>query len=188
MVRMLTAIGTTGLFLVMAAPGRCGEIVLPQDRSAYYADEAIELAVAGLARGQAATVAMVPRGKAPGLASREVRVEGDGSTVVVELPPLYLAPGTYEVVLDGKPAGRPLIVSSGVNDSTMLITQTIEAERVRATGGNFLLTNAFAFGLVGPDGLPAKDPRGRSGGLETLRAGGGRSTCRRSFTCTGPAT
>ena len=157
-----------GLFLAMVAPCRCGEIVLPQNRSAYYADEAIELAVAGLARGQAATIAMVPTGKAPGLARREVRVEGDGSTVVVELPPLYLAPGSYEVSLDGKPAGRPLVVSSGVNASTMLITQTIEPDRVRATGGNFLLTNAFSFGLVGPDGMPAKDPRGRSGGLETF--------------------
>ncbi len=168
MVRMLTAFAVIGLSMAMSAPGRCAEIILPQGRSAFYADEAIELAVAGLARGQSATIALVPMGKSTGLARREVKVAGDGSTVVVELPPLYLAPGTYEIALDGKPARGPLIVSSGVNDSTMLITQTIEAERVRATGGNFLLTNAFNFGLVGPDGLPAKEPRGRSAGLETF--------------------
>ena len=45
MARMWIAIG---LFLAMVVPSRCGEIVLPQNRSAFYADEAIELAVAGL--------------------------------------------------------------------------------------------------------------------------------------------
>jgi hypothetical protein len=116
-----TAVAVLGLSLAVAWPAVGGEVVLPQNRRAFYADESIELAVAGLARGQAATVALVPGG--PG--RREIRVEGDGSTVVVELPPLYLAPGTYEVALDGKPAGGPLVVSAGVNDSTMLITQTI---------------------------------------------------------------
>ena len=66
MVRMLTACAVIGLSLAMAAPGRCGEIILPQGRGAFYADEAIELAVAGLARGQSATIAMVPQGKSRG--------------------------------------------------------------------------------------------------------------------------
>lgn len=143
------------------------EIVMPQGRNAFYSDETIELAVAGLERAQSATIALVPRGGVAGIGRRELRVVGDGSTVVVELPPLYLAPASYEVTLDGRPEPNRLVVSAGVDDSTMLITQTIEPERVRATGGNFLLTNAFNFGLVGPDGMPAKDPRGRSSGLET---------------------
>jgi hypothetical protein len=165
MSRLLAAIGVLGLLLVQAAPGRGAELILPQGRSAFYADESIELAVAGLNRGQAATIALAPQGKTAGLVNREVRVEGDGSTVAVVLPPLFLAPGVYGATLDGKPTPHRLTISAGVNDSTMLITQTIGMDRVRATGGNFVLGNAFGFGLVGPDGLPSKDPRGRSGGL-----------------------
>ncbi len=168
MSRVLAAIGVLGLFLVLAAPGRGAELILPQGRSAFYADESIELAVAGLNRGQAATIALAPQGKTAGLANREVRVEGDGSTVTVVLPPLFLAPGVYETTLDGKPTPHRLTISAGVNDSTMLITQTIDMDRVRATGGNFVLGNAFEFGLVGPDGLPSKDLRRRSGGLNVF--------------------
>ncbi len=50
----------------------------------------------------------------------------------------------------------------------MLITQTIAMDRVRATGGNFFLGNAFEFGLVDPDGRPSRDPRRRSGGLDAF--------------------
>ena len=107
MVRMLSACAVIGLFLAMAAPGRCAEIILPQGRSAFYADEAIELAVAGLDRGQSATIALVPQGKIGGAGATRGPVEGDGSTVVVVLPPLFLAPGVYEVALDGKPARGP---------------------------------------------------------------------------------
>ncbi|MGP0069947.1 MAG: hypothetical protein ACLQGP_40895 [Isosphaeraceae bacterium] len=166
--RVSAAMGVIGLFLFLAAPGRASELILPQNRGAFYADESIELVVAGLDRGQASTIALTPRGKPAGIAAREVRVEGDGSTVAVALPPLFLAPGVYEITLDGKPTPHRLTISAGVNDSTMLITQTIGMDRVRATGGNFFLGNAFEFGLVGPDGLPSRDLRRRSGGLNVF--------------------
>jgi len=59
------------------------------------------------------------------------------------LPPGSLAPAGYAATLDGKPTGHRLAISTGVNDSTMLITQTIAPEQIRSTGGNFVLGNAF---------------------------------------------
>jgi hypothetical protein len=165
------ALATTAmlaLFLVVVAPGRGAELILPQGRTAFYADESIELAVAGLNRGQAATIALAPHENRAGLENREVRVEGDGSTVVAVSPPLFLAPGVFGVALDGQPIQVRLTISAMVNDSTMLITQTIGMDRVRATGGNFFLGNAFVFGLVGADGLPSKDARGQSGVLNVF--------------------
>jgi hypothetical protein len=187
MSRLFAAIGVLSLFLVVAARGTTAELILPQGPTAFYADESIELAVAGLTRGQAATIALSPQRESAGLAIREVRVEGDGSTVVVVMPPLSLAPRVYRVALDGRPTQDRLTISSRVNDSTMLITQTIGMDRVRATGGNFFLGNAFVFGLTGPDGLPAKDSRGRSGGLKIFDKAVA-ADVRPSFTCTGLVT
>jgi hypothetical protein len=168
MSRLFAAIGVLGLFLAIAAPGRAAELILPQNRSAFYADESIELAVAGLNRSQAATIRLTGQSKAGRLAAYMINLEGDGSTVVEVLPPLFLAPGVYEIALDDKPTPHRLTISAGVTDSPMLITQTIAMDRVRATGGDFVLGNAFEFGLVGSDGLPSKDLRRRSGGLNVF--------------------
>jgi hypothetical protein len=89
MSRVFAAIGLPSFCLQLGAASPGAELILPQGRTAFYADEAIELAVAGL-------------------------------------------------------------------------------DRVRATCGNLYLGNAFGFGLIGPDGLPARDPRGRSGGLNVF--------------------
>ena len=143
----------------------------------------------GWTRGQSATIALAPQGKTAGLGtSRGPRRGGwlDGRRGHCRRCSSHPASmGSRSTA--SRPASR-LTISAGVNDSTMLITQTIEHGPGAGDRRELLLGNAFGFGLVGPDGLPAKDPRGRSGGLNDLRPGGGRSTCRPSCTCTGPAT
>ena len=163
--RLFPMIRVFALFLLLTVPCRGSELILPQGRTAFYADESIELAVAGLGHGLSSTLRLSPQGKNAGLEPREVRFEGDGSTVAVVLPPLFLSPGVYGTTIDDKPTPHILTVSAGVNDSTMLITQTIGMDQVRATGGNFFLGNAFGFGLIDAEGRPAKDPRDRIGGL-----------------------
>ena len=174
----------------MVVPGRCGEIVLPQGRSAFYADEAIELAVAGLARGQAATIAMVPQGEGagagtPGGPGRGGWLDGRGGAAAAVPRPRHLRGHARR---QAGSAG-PLIVSAGVNDSTMLITQTIEHRAGAGDRREFLPDQRLRVRPASaPTGCRRRTRDGRSGGLDNLRPGGGRSTCRRSFTCTGPAT
>src|SRR5262249_29342916 len=150
-----------GLALLLTAPLRGAELILPQNRSAFYASEPIELAVAGLAKGATTTIELVPDRK--GLKAVKLPVRGDGSTVLGVLPAHSPAPATYTLRLGGKDAGK-LAVASGVNLSTMLLSQTVG--NPRAGGANFLLGNAFGFGLLDGRGAPLRDPRGRrSGGL-----------------------
>ncbi len=92
MTRVLAAIGVLGLSLILTTPGRGDELILPQNRDAFYADESIELAVAGLNRGQTATIRLTPQRTPGGAAACEINLDGDGSTVVDVLPPLFLAP------------------------------------------------------------------------------------------------
>ena len=171
---------------VFASQGRAAELVLPQGKGAFYAGEAIELAVAGLDQDATATLELVPQGDG-GLGAVSLLVQGDGSTVTFVLPPMTLAPGKYAVRLDGRPSPVELVVSSGVNISTMLLSQSANLEDVKPSGGNFILGNAFVFGLIGPDGMPSRDPRGRAPACRRL-TGRSRSTSRRWSTCTGPAT
>jgi hypothetical protein len=60
---------------------KAAELVLPDNRNAYYASEPVEIAVAGLDRGATATVEIAPDGR--GLAPLRFRLTGDGSTVRV---------------------------------------------------------------------------------------------------------
>jgi hypothetical protein len=142
------------------------EIVWPQNRGAFFSTESIEVAVAGLAKGAAATLELQPQ--KPGATAVKVDVKGDGSTVTVVLPPLALAPNVYAVKLDGKDAGK-LTVTTGVPRSTMLLSQT--STRPPDGGANFILGNAFSFGLLDPRGMPDTQPRGkRSPGLSAFEA------------------
>jgi len=146
---------------------RAAELILPQERNAYYADEPIELTVAGLEAGASCTLELVPG--AAGLATVAFPVRGDGSTVTVTLPPLSLAPSTYALRLGGQDTGQTLTVAGGVNRSTMLLSQTVGWEALQASGANFILGNAFSFGRLTPEGLPLVELRGRrSPGLEAF--------------------
>ncbi|MBI1915933.1 MAG: hypothetical protein HYS12_14540 [Planctomycetes bacterium] len=152
-----------GLFLASSRAG-AAELIFPQNRSAFYSDEPIEVAVAGLGKGATALVEFVPN--KTGLTPLRFEVKGDGSTPVVALPPRALAPSEYSVRLDSKEAAK-LTVASGVNVSTMLLSQTVADPK--AAGGNFFLGNAFSFGLLDPQGQPLRDVRGhRSAGLEAF--------------------
>jgi len=165
---MVKVLHTVALMaLSFASQGQAADLVLPQGKGAFYADEAIELAVAGLARDATATIELLPQGDR-GLGPVSLHVRGDGSTVTVVLPPLTLAPGKYAVTLDGRQSSSGFVVSTGVNNSTMLLSQTGSAEDVKPLGGNFFLGNAFVFGRVGPDGMPSQDLRGRSTGLDAF--------------------
>src|SRR5262249_45597799 len=87
--------------LLGAAPEvPAAELIFPQNRNAYYSQEPIEFAVAGV--GQAATVELVPQKAGP--APLKFEVKGPGPTAVVVLPPGALAPSDYKVRLDGKDA------------------------------------------------------------------------------------
>lgn len=139
------------------------ELVLPQNRNAFYSGEAIELAVAGLDKGATATLELVTTN--PALAAVTLPVVGDGSTVLLSLPGNSLAPAAYTVKLDGKDASK-LTVSAGVQQSPLLVSQT---GTLREGGANFILGNFFGSGLVGPDGQPDRNPRGkRSTGLSAF--------------------
>jgi len=144
------------------------ELVWPQGRQAYEAGEPIELAVAGLARGERGTLELIPQGDA--LLPVTLTVLGDGSTETLTLPPAALAPGHYAVRLNGGEAGS-LTVASGIVDSTLLLSQTLGWEQLPASGANFFLGNAFSFGRFSPDGtgpLVADLRRSRSPGLEVF--------------------
>ncbi len=139
------------------------ELVLPQNRNAFYAKETVELAVAGLDKDAKANIEFVADDKT--LAHVSIPVVGIGSTVVVTLPGNSLAPGAYTVKLDGKDAAK-LTVSSGIQQSTLLVSQT---GPLREGGANFILGNFFSSSLVGPDGQPEREPRGkRSSGLNAF--------------------
>jgi hypothetical protein len=152
------------LFLGAVPSALSAELILPQNRNAFYCDEPIEIAVAGLSKGATAAVEFVPR-KA-GLTPLKFSVRGEGSTALVTLSPRALAPAAYTLRLDGKDAGL-LTIASGVNVSPMLLSQTVADPK--AAGGNFILGNAFGFGLLDPQGQPLRAIRGRrSGGLEAF--------------------
>jgi hypothetical protein len=67
--------------LLAAAAARAAELILPQDRTAFYCDEAVEVAGAGLGNGATALVELAPR--KTGLATLRSEVKGDGSTPAV---------------------------------------------------------------------------------------------------------
>jgi hypothetical protein len=137
------------------------DIVWPQNRAAFYADESIELAVASLPAGASCTVTLVPADAK--LRPVTITAKGDGTSLLFVLPPYALAPSKYAVHLDGKAVGN-LTVSAGVQPTTMLVSQT---GPLREGGANFIVGNAFSFGLLTPDGkAPLLDLRNRrSAGL-----------------------
>ena len=146
----ILALVAASLVAVAVSDGRAARLILPQERKAYYSDEPIELAVAGLATGAAAVLELVPTAaSAPPVT---LSVKGDGSTVTLVLPARALAPGAYVVKLDGREAAK-LTIASGVGASTCLVSQTIGWERLEAAGANFILGNAFSFGRLS-DGRP----------------------------------
>ncbi len=147
-----------------AVPLRAAELILPQNRTAFYCSEEIELAVAGLKKGEAVTIELVPAGK--GLKPVALKVVGDGSTVAGILPANALAPALYTLRLEGKEAGK-LTISSGVNVSPLLLSATVG--NPKEAGANFLLGNAFGFGMLDHLGKPALDMRGRrSSGMQAF--------------------
>jgi hypothetical protein len=159
-----TLLPSLTLALLLPTSLDAAELILPQNRTAFYCSEPIELAVAGLKKGEAATLEFVPAGK--GLKAVSVKVTGDGSTVAGVLPDNTLAPSAYTLRLDGKDAGK-ITVSSGVNVSPLLLSATVG--NPKQAGANFFLGNAFGFGLLDPQGKPALEVRGRrSTGLQAF--------------------
>jgi hypothetical protein len=150
----------------LSAPGSAATLVLPQNRNAFYSGEPIELAVAGLAVGEMASIELLPA--AAGSSPVEMTVCGDGSTVTAELPRLSLAPDQYTVRLNGEDAAT-LRIASGVRQSTMLLSQTSGNAKPPAGGANFAYSMAHEMGLLDAEGQPRLDVRGRrSRGLEAF--------------------
>jgi hypothetical protein len=145
-----------GTWTYSAAFSNSAEIVLPQNRQAFYSGDSVEIAVAGLTKDQSATVELMP--EKPGAMPVKLDVQGDGTTINLVLPSRSLAPNIYSVKLDGKEATK-LTISSGVARSTMLVSQT--STRAPEGGANYVLGNAFSFSHLDPQGQPAKDVRGR---------------------------
>ncbi|MBM3970210.1 MAG: hypothetical protein FJ302_10145 [Planctomycetes bacterium] len=140
------------------SPLSAAELLFPQERQAFYSHEPIELAVTGLPEGAKAVVELVPTRAAVTPISFDVL--GKTGTTTVEVTSGSLAPDVYVVKLDGKEIGK-LTISSGVIDSTLLVSQTASLNELKAGGANFFLGNAFSFGRLNPrqDG-PSLAPRG----------------------------
>ena len=144
--------------LTLATPSSySAELLFPQERQAFYSNEAIELAVAGLADGMKAAVEVVP--SRAGISSLKYEVTGPG-TKIVELTSGALAPDVYSIKLEGKEIAK-LTVSSGVIDSNLLVSQTAGFHELKAGGANFMVGNAFSFGRLDPQQMgPSLSPRG----------------------------
>lgn len=150
--------------LLVSASLQSAELMLPQGRQAYFADEAIELAIFGLKSGESAVVELVPL--KPGATAVRFNAKGDGSTVVYVAPARSLAPNEYAVKLDGKEAAK-IKVSAGAYRSPMLLAQT--SMPAPQGGANASVGNAFSFGLTDPHGQPLLDVRGkRSQGMNAF--------------------
>lgn len=147
------------LSCLLASSSLAAELILPQNRKAFHSSESIEIAVAGLTRGEAVEVQLKPA--SPGASTLAFSVSGDGGTMNAVIPPRALAPGEYSVMLGGKETAK-LTITSGVLSSTMLTSQTDSWGNLQKGGANFIVGNAFSFGLLGPGGQPLKtDLRGR---------------------------
>lgn len=132
------------------------DFVLPQNRNAFYSRETVELAVAGLGKGERATLELTA--DKSGVTPVSIPVVGDGSTMTVALPGNSLAPAAYKVKLDGKEAAK-LTLTAGVNESPMFVSQT---GKPKDAGANFRVGNFFGSGLVDPkDGQPLVSVRGK---------------------------
>ncbi len=165
MTRVPPALLLTALLVpACAGAGSGATLLLPQDRKAFFCDEPIELAVCGLPAGEKTSVELVAADGAGTPVA--LPVTGAGSTVILRLPPLSLAPGVYSLRLAGAEAAR-LTVVSGVRPSTLLLSQT--SLRAPAGGANFAFQCAFEMGLLDDAGRPLRQVRGRhSRGLQTF--------------------
>ncbi len=139
---------------ICAALG-AAEILLPQNRNAFYSDEPIEVAVAGLAKDEIAEIEFAPAAGAA--VAAKFKVTGDGSTAVAILPPRALAPGIYAIKINNGESAK-IAVARGVRQSTFFISQT------GAGWSNFVVSNAFSFGLLDQDGQPLAEVRGKRSG------------------------
>jgi hypothetical protein len=160
--------------LLLSVPATAAELILPQNRTAFYSapvsragvtfpGEVIEFAIAGLKKDEKTTLEIVPVAK--GLRSLSFEVKGDGSTILASLLAESLAPSSYTLKLGGKDAGT-IHISSGVTTSTMLLSATVG--NPKTAGSNFLLGNAFGFGLLDAKGMPSLDLRRRSSGMQAF--------------------
>ena len=147
--------------LLMGVTVQAAEIIFPQNRTAFFSDEPIEIAVAALAKDAAAKVEIIPA--TPTATALAFTVTGTGSTITSALPPLALAPGKYRVQLDGVLVAD-LTIASGVWQSSMLVGQ---AGNQPEGGANFVLGNTFSWGLLDQDGQPQVDMRGKKSGTST---------------------
>lgn len=145
-------------FLLTTSGLRAAEIILPQNRSAFYAKEAIEVAVSG-SLAAPAVVEFVPMNA--GFATVKFTLQPGKAIPLATLPPFTLAPGEYSVRLNGQ-ENTKITVSDGVLSSPMLTSQTYGTGDLARSGGNFYVANAFNFGLVDGDGKPlSTDLQGR---------------------------
>ena len=145
------------VLIVSAHTAPAAELLFPQERQAFYSSEPIELAVVGLVDGVKAVVEIVP--SQTGLMPLKYEVAGRG-TKTIELTTGSLAPDLYAIKLDGKEVAK-LTVSSGVIDSTLLVSQTASINELRSGGANFMVGNAFSYGRLDPQQTgPSLSPRG----------------------------
>ncbi|MFO0877120.1 MAG: hypothetical protein U0840_07070 [Gemmataceae bacterium] len=153
--RSIWAAVVTGLVLGFTS-GHAAELHLPQQRTAYYASEPIEMAISGLASAKENRLEIVPLARGMKPLTRTIR--GDGTTMLLLLAPGSLAVGEYELRLEGKPAAK-ISISAGVQRSPMLLSATVS--NPSAMRANFLVGNAFNFGLFDAAGRPSLDVQGR---------------------------
>ena len=160
--RLIFLICATAIFAVTTGPSIGAEIVMPQSRLAYFTSEPIEIAIAGLAKGQASTVTLTPTAKTNSVVA--FTVTGDGSSPAVTLPANSLAPDTYAVAVDNGKANVQLEVSSGVYMS-LFFPASVDMSKPAASGGNFIEAGFMESTAKIENGQPALNPRLRPGGI-----------------------
>ena len=134
-------------------------LVWPENRSVYYADEAIKMAFNGIEAEEDLYLAI---SEVKNANRRFVDASIPKDATFVSFKPYSFAPGVYDVSVYAPGGGLQklgqMTVASGIHQSTMLVSQT-------ANGwSNFAVSNAFSFGLLDGNGEPVKDVRGKKSG------------------------
>ncbi|MCM8802719.1 MAG: hypothetical protein NC827_05365 [Candidatus Omnitrophica bacterium] len=126
----------------------------PNLRKAYYSNEEIEISLTDI-RDEKIKIEIIPTIDQQKPVNIDLNIKD--KSVSLKFPPYSFSPGKYIILINGVKKGE-LIVSSGIIDSETFVSQVDNIERLKEGGGNFIVGNAFSFGII-DDGKPSLDVR-----------------------------
>ena len=127
-------------------------VVWPNNRDVYFSNDVVEISFSELEDGIDYFVTISPAGKG---INKIDRITVNSNTTFLSFLPYTFAPGEYDITVDGQRLSKMTIVS-GVHQSSMLVSQTDSSG-----WGNFIVSNAFQFGLLNNQNEPIVDIRGQ---------------------------